>query len=99
MAIDRFDRVAAVADESDIEKAGTDYAVRRGWFVVKIMACSIDSMPDRLHHRKGITLYIEYKKPGEPAKAKQLKRHRELRAQGIPVHVVDNLEDAYVILR
>lgn len=99
MAIDRFDRVAAVDDESDIEKAGSDYAVRRGWFVVKLEKCSIDSMPDRLHHRKGITLYVEYKKPGEPASPKQLKRHRELRAQGIPVHVVDNLEDAHVIFK
>lgn len=99
MAIDRFDRVSAVADESDIEKSGSEYAVRRGWFVVKLEKCSIDSMPDRLHHRKGVTVYIEYKKPGEDASPKQLKRHRELRAQGIPVHVVDNVEDAYAILR
>lgn len=95
----KFDRVAAVDDEADIEKAGTEYAEKRGWFVVKLMTCNIDSMPDRLHHRKGVTLYIEYKKPGEPAMPKQIKRHRELRAQGIPVHVVDNLEDAYVILK
>jgi len=99
MTYDRFNRVEQVADESDIETAGTAFAVKRGWFVVKIMACSIDSMPDRLHHRKGVTLYIEYKKPGEQARPKQEKRHRELRAQGIPVHVVDNLEDAYVILK
>lgn len=93
------DRVEAVDDESDIETAGTNFAIRRGWFVVKLMQCNIDSMPDRLHHRKGVTLYIEYKKPGEPAKPKQIKRHNELRAQGIPVHVVDNLDDAYDLLK
>jgi len=96
---DPFDRVGAVADESDIETEGSKYAVRRGWFVVKLMACSIDSMPDRLHHRKGVTMYIEYKKPGEPARAKQILRHKQLRAHGITVHVVDSLEQAHDILR
>lgn len=99
MSFEKLDRVAAVDDESDIESAGTKFAERRGWFVVKLEKCSIDSMPDRLHHRKGITLYIEYKRPGEGPTVKQALRHKQLRAQGIPVHVVDNLEDAYVILR
>jgi hypothetical protein len=99
MAVDRFDRLAELADESDIETKGTEFAERRGWFAVKLMRCNKDSMPDRLYHRKGMTLYVEYKKPGEVPTTKQAKRHRELRAQGIPVHAIDNLEDAYVIFR
>lgn len=99
MNMRKLDRSCHVPDESDIEGKGSEFAIRRGWMVIKLMQCSIDSMPDRLHHRRGITMYIEYKKPGESPSPKQLKRHKELRAQGIPVHVVDNLEDAYVILR
>jgi len=44
-------------------------------------------------------MYIEFKKFGEGANPKQEKRHRELRAKGIPVHVVDTLEEAHVLLQ
>jgi len=84
--------------ESSIESDILQRAKRRGWFVVKLMKCSINGMPDRLLHRKGYTMYMEIKKLGEPATEQQLKRHRELRQQGIPVHLVDNLDDAYAIL-
>lgn len=85
--------------ESDIESAAANYAKRRGWFVVKLMKCNISGMPDRLFHRKGFTIYIEFKAPGGQLSAQQIKRHKELRKHGIPVHVVDNLEAARAILQ
>lgn len=84
--------------ERDIEGPAKAYAKKRGWFVAKLMRCDINSMPDDIFHRRGFTLYIEFKKPGEEPTTQQKKRHREIRKQGIPVHVVDNLEDAYAIL-
>lgn len=93
------DRIDEVAGESTIEGKACEYAEKRGWFVVKLMRCNIDSMPDRLFHRRGYTMYIEFKKFGEGASPKQAKRHRELRAKGIPVHVVDTLEAAYDLLQ
>lgn len=84
--------------ESDIEGPAKAYARKRGWFVAKLMRCDINAMPDDIFHRRGFTMYIEFKRPGEPASTQQRKRHRELRKHGIPVHVVDNLEDAHAIL-
>lgn len=93
------DRIDETDGESTVEARACAYAERRGWFVVKIMRANIDSMPDRLFHRRGMTIYIEFKKFGEQPNVKQAKRHRELRKHGIPVHVVDTLEDAHVILQ
>lgn len=93
------DRVNETDGESDIESQSCKFAVKRGWFEVKLMRCNIDSMPDRLFHRRGYTMYIEFKRWGEEPTPKQLKRHRELRKHGIPVHVVDNLEAAYDLLQ
>lgn len=56
-------------------------------------------MPDRIFHRQGLTIYIEFKAPDEEPNPQQLKRHRELQAQNIPVFVVDNVEDGCGILR
>lgn len=85
--------------EVAIEKPSCEFAVRRGWMVVKLMLCNIDSMPDRLLMRKGRVIFIEFKAPGEDPTPKQAKRHREIRAQGIEVFVIDNLEDAQVVLQ
>jgi hypothetical protein len=93
------DRLDEVDGESTTESKASEFAEKRGWFVVKLMRCNIDSMPDRLFHRRGYTMYIEFKKFGEEPNPKQAKRHRELRAKGIPVHVVDNLEAAHDLLQ
>ncbi|EML1096328.1 TPA: VRR-NUC domain-containing protein [Pseudomonas aeruginosa] len=84
--------------EADVERPAKEFAKKRGWFVVKLMRCDIDSMPDDLFHRRGVTMYIEFKRPGEQPSKKQRSRHRELRAHGIPVHVCDNLDTAYDLL-
>lgn len=85
--------------ERDIEGPAKAFAKRRGWFVAKLMKCDINGMPDDIFHRRGLTMYIEFKKPDETPSPQQLKRHRELRAHGIAVHVCDDLETAHVLLR
>lgn len=85
--------------EIEIERSAMEYARARGWFEAKIKSSNKNGMPDRILHRRGLTMYIEFKAPGERPTVQQLKRHRELREQGIPVHVIDNLEDAHIVLR
>jgi hypothetical protein len=94
-----FDRVAEVAAESSLESTSTAFAEKRGWFEVKLMRCNKDSMPDRLYHRRGVTMYVEYKREGEMPNRKQLKRHKEIRAHGIPVHVIDDFETAKLVFQ
>lgn len=85
--------------EIEIERPACAYAIKRGWFEAKISSSNKRAMPDRIFHRKGFTMYVEFKAPGEEPTAQQLRRHRELRDHGIPVHAVDNLEQAYALFR
>ena len=93
------DRVGRVDRESKVEKEACEYAERRGWMVVKLMMCSIDSMPDRMFLRKGVVIFIEFKRPGKEATVKQAKRHRDIQAKGIKTYVCDDLDEAKEILR
>lgn len=85
--------------EIEIERPACEYAERRGWFEAKIASSNKNAMPDRIFHRRGYTMYIEFKRPGEEPTPQQRKRHREIRKHGIPVHICDNLELAYELLR
>lgn len=84
--------------ETEIEQPARDYAVSRGWFADKIMRTGRRGFPDHFFARQGRVILIEFKRPGEPPKPQQLKRHKELRAHGVEVFVVDNLDDARRIL-
>lgn len=85
--------------EKEVEQPAWQFAESRGWFHDKIMRTSRSSFPDHFFARRGRIVLMEFKRPGEPPNPKQAKRHRELRAQGVEVHVVDNLDDAKRILR
>lgn len=85
--------------ESEVEGPACQYAIRRGWFRTKIMRGYPNGFPDDFFARNGEVLLIEFKRPGEQPNPQQKKRHRELRAAGIRVEVVDNLDDAKRLLR
>jgi hypothetical protein len=88
-----------VTREIEIERPASQYAELRGWFEVKIMQASKRGFPDRFYARAGRVVLVEYKAPGEQASTQQAKRHRELRAAGVEVHVIDNLEVARELFR
>jgi Holliday junction resolvase len=78
--------------ERDLERVVCRYAERAGWFEAKIASSNKRGMPDRVFHRKGETMYVEFKRPGNGCTAIQLKRHEDLRKAGIPVHVINDAE-------
>lgn len=84
--------------EKEVERPAHDYAKSRGWFAEKIMRTGRKGFPDHFFARNGLIILIEFKRPGEEPTAQQQKRHRELRKQGVPVFVVDNLDEAKRIL-
>jgi hypothetical protein len=88
-----------VTREIAIERPACDFAKSRGWFEAKIASSNRNGMPDRIFHRRGYTMYVEFKAPGEGPTVQQEKRHREIRSYGIPVHVCDDLEEAYELFR
>lgn len=96
----------SVASEADIERKDSRAARAVGWFVEKIMRCGRNGFPDRFYARarpedvcphcgRGRVILMEWKDPDDgEVSAQQRHRHTELRAAGVEVHVVDNLEDA-----
>lgn len=85
--------------EIEIERPACEFAERRGWFEFKIEKASKNGIPDRFLARRGRVILVEFKAPLEEPSKQQLKRHRELRAHGVEVFVIDNLPEAYEVLR
>lgn len=85
--------------EAEIEKPAVAYGRKTGWVMRKYTSPAHRSVPDRLcMHDFGTIVFIEFKRPGEDATALQKDEHRELRARGFIVYVIDNVEDAKRVL-
>lgn len=85
--------------ERDIERPAHEFAKSRGWMAEKIMRTGRRGFPDHLFIRDGVTIYIEFKRPGELPSPQQLRRHAEMRKHGASVFVVDSLDEAMRLLR
>ncbi len=81
-------------NESVIEKAGTKYAESLGWMVYKASSPGKVGVHDRIHHKNGVTFYIEYKATGKKASPKQQKFAKQLRDAGIPCRCCDSISKA-----
>ena len=84
--------------ETEVEGPARDYAKSRGWYADKIMRTGRKGFPDHFFARQGRIILIEFKRPLEEPSEQQFKRHKELRAHGVEVFVVDNLDEARRIL-
>lgn len=85
--------------EREVERPAKEYARRRGWWVAKFVSPGLNGVPDDVFIRDGRVMFIEFKRPGEDLRPLQAKRVRDMRAHGAEVHVIDNLADAYELLR
>jgi sulfur relay (sulfurtransferase) complex TusBCD TusD component (DsrE family) len=55
--------------------------------------------PDRIFFfANGVTVFVEFKAPGEKPRAGQKEMIKRLKKLGFPVYVVDNLEQAKKVL-
>lgn len=88
-----------VKEIDDIEQPATEYAESRGWLIEKVVSNTRRGFPDRFCARRGRVMLLEFKAPDKEPTEQQLKRHKELRDQGVEVHWVDNLQDAKTLFR
>lgn len=84
--------------ERELERNHRNVARRAGWFVEKIMLTARGGFPDRFYAKDGRVVLIEWKRPGQVPKPQQRLRHKELRAAGVEVYVVDSTAYANRIL-
>ena len=85
--------------ETEIQKEIREYSESFGWDVYRMQSgrkggvrLHKKSTPDLMAQRKGKTIWIEVKKPGEEPDEDQLERHEEIRANGFVVLVVCSVE-------
>lgn len=79
--------------ERDIEAAVVAHAKKLGMLVYKFTSPSRRSVPDRMLITKaGVVFFIEFKRKGEKPTASQEVEIAKIRAQGVQVNVVDNVE-------
>ena len=84
--------MAKALRERDIEKYGTDKLMEVGAEVRKVKWIGRRGAPDRLCMHKLLTVWIEYKAPGELPEAHQYREHERMRKQGQEVLVIDSFE-------
>ena len=81
--------------ESDIEKKLRKSVEAKGGKCLKFVSPGMSGVPDRICLYPGAKIiFVETKKPGEEPRPLQRKRHKELRALGFEVRVVDSEESA-----
>lgn len=83
--------------EKNVESDATDFAEGHGWWTCKFVSPSLRGVPDRIYlrQRRGEgkrTVFVEWKKDGEPPSLQQMKRHRELKEAGAEVYCFDRSE-------
>lgn len=84
--------------EKAIESRVVAWAKKKGFLAVKVKF-NDNGYPDRLFiSRKGHTIFIEFKVPGEIPEPLQEYRITELQTRGIPAYWTDNYDDAILIL-
>jgi len=85
--------------EREVERPAKQFAKQQGWWLAKFVSPGLRGVPDDVFIRDGRVLWIEFKRPGKDLRPQQKKRVREMREHGAEVHVIDNLADAYALLR
>lgn len=84
--------------ESAIEKRVTEHAKEKGWLVFKWVSPGVRGVPDRILFKKGKTLCIEFKQPGEkPDKHQQFVMDKLMLAD-ISTEIVDSVESGIEVI-
>jgi hypothetical protein len=85
--------------EKQIEKAVCDYAKEKGCLVYKFSSPGHAAVPDRMFILPGGKMFmIEFKASGKKPTPSQSREHLRLKESGIPVYVVDDIDQGNTIL-
>lgn len=79
--------------ESAIETKVCAYAKLKGWIVGPKAGAHSRGWPDRMFLKKGKTVFIEFKAPGEKPSPLQAHRIEKLTDAGFKAFVIDNVEE------
>lgn len=81
-----------MAEIPHVQNPVMKYGRSNGWLVHRMAFIGRRGCPDAWFFKRGTLLIVEFKAPGKKATPQQIKRHDELRAQGMRVFVIDSAE-------
>lgn len=79
--------------ESQLKRSCTKQLIEWGWIVNHTIQCSNNGWPDTQIYRKGVTLLIEFKRPGGKPRPLQSYRISKLKDQGFETLIVSDVKD------
>ena len=86
--------------EKQVEQKLVQAVRHAGGMCPKLVSPGTDGMPDRLVLLPGCRIgFVEVKAPGKEPRPLQTQRHRQLRALGFPVFVLDDPEQVPGIIQ
>lgn len=83
--------------ESKIEKDGKKFAKKTGWFHRKTKSPANNGFPDDIFIKEGVHVWVEFKRTSKDAELLQKEVHRQMRAHGAIVKVINSYEDFVTI--
>jgi len=86
-------RFKKTISEGDIKSEANAWATLRGWMNVGIKLATENGWPDHVYIRRGVTRWVEWKKPGGSLDPLQIERIQQMLDHGAEVRVFDNLQD------
>jgi Holliday junction resolvase len=84
--------------ESDIQRQIAQAMTKSGWLVVKLIQTNWNGIPDLMCIRKGVTIFLEVKRPGKELEPLQEHRIKTLNSLGVHARRVDSIEDISIYL-
>ena len=84
--------------ESDIQRQIAQAMTKSGWLVVKLIQTNLNGIPDLMCIRKGVTIFLEVKRPSKELQPLQEHRIKKLNAIGVHARRVDSIEDISIYL-
>jgi len=84
--------------ESKIQASCIKYAKSKGWFVLKIIKCNINGMPDSALFKDGKTFFVEFKTAIGKQSELQKYVESELVKQGFKYFLIRDLKEFQKII-
>lgn len=87
-----------MTSESKIQASCIKYAKSKGWFVLKIIKCNINGMPDCTFFKDGKTFFVEFKTAIGKQSELQKYVESELIKQGFKYFLIRDLKEFQKII-
>lgn len=78
-----------MAEESRLQSRIHKYLKTKGWFINKVILCSVNGWPDTIAIKDGRLIMIEHKAKNKKLKPLQVYVHEQLMHHGMEVYTVD----------